>query len=172
MVHVRETDSALHEAAHAVVAWRYGYPVAIVALTDEGGFTGHTPGRDPLPRAIIAMAGQAADVKWHGASDEMVPFEDHCSVLARGFRGRSLPTLLKLARGAVEEYSEDIELVARHVRDRDLGEHDMATLLGPCEFADDCPRGWLAQWWLVLGEWIWATLAAWKLNRALRRQRA
>lgn len=148
----RKTSSALHEAAHAVVAWRMGYEVAGVYLTDSGGYTKSALGTDPLPQSIIAMAGNAAEMEWHETPPELVSAVDHYTVLSYGFTGRSLPTILALARGAVVEHESDIDRVADELRCRDLGHDDLERLLGELEPADDVPSGraaWLLWGWVV-----------------------
>lgn len=47
--------TAYHEAAHAVMAFRFGYPVHVVALCDQGPYAGYVaipPGRQLIHRAI------------------------------------------------------------------------------------------------------------------------
>jgi hypothetical protein len=76
------------------------------------------------------MAGHAADMKWHDRDADLVPAVDHYSVLSCGFAGRSLPTILALARGTVEEHAVDIQRVGKELETRDLAYDDLEELLG------------------------------------------
>ncbi len=119
----RKKYVALHEAAHAVVAEKLGCRVDVVKLTrnDRGLCRYRTPKRpDPLVLAMIAMAGHAADVEWSGLRVGLVPVDDHRFVRRLGFSGRSLPTILELARGQVNEHSIAIQHIADVLMQRDL----------------------------------------------------
>jgi len=128
----RTIRTARHEAAHAVIAEAVGYRVSRVwLLAEDAGFTEHRHPilPDPLKRAMIAMAGHAAEMRWHRAKKTHVPAGDHRTVLAMGFRGRSLPTILMLARGAVEENAEAIDAVARELVKSDLTGRDVRRIM-------------------------------------------
>lgn len=153
----RNVKAAIHEAAHAVVAWRVGYPVTWVELNEDGGSTSHKPGFDPLKLGIVDLAGHAADCKWHGVNKHHIPVDDHWSVTALGFRDRSYTTILSMARAMVEENADEIETVSRWLIERDVYEDDLGGLLGPCDVADDCARTrWQA---LRLVVWRWLSRA-------------
>lgn len=155
----RDKRAALHEASHAVAAWRIGYRVSFVELTEDGGSTGHDPGCDPLAIGIVTAAGHAADVKWNGMQREHITVDDHLTLVALGFRGRSLASVLGMARGLVEVYAEDIQRVAKELECRDLGYDDMVELLGECELAEDVPKTRFAALRLVVWLWFIRTLS-------------
>lgn len=129
---IRSLKVARHEAAHAVVSESLGYPVEAIKLTRGGrGFTVTRAPKhaDPLVIGMIAMAGHAADIRWNRAPKTRVPAHDHFVVLRCGFRGRSLPTVLLLARGAVEEVHREIDMVAKELVSRDLTGKQLRALL-------------------------------------------
>jgi hypothetical protein len=126
---------ARHEAAHAVVATMLGFQVERVFLTNRG--TGGCVTRDPrrpcpLMLGMIAMSGHAADRKWSGVPLMLVPAGDHRIVKRLGFSGRSLPTLVALARGQVEVHAELILRVARELKKRDLTGREVRAIIRGC----------------------------------------
>ncbi len=114
---------ARHESAHAVAHEILGNRVRVVRITGRNrGFCEYAVrGRpDPLVEGISALAGHAADLRWSHAKRTLVPADGHRRVLSLGFRGRSLPTLLEMARGLVEAHAAVIDLVAREIVRGDL----------------------------------------------------
>lgn len=128
----RTIRTARHEAAHAVVAEACGYRVRRVwLLAEEAGFTEtwYPILPDPMARAIIALAGHAAEMRWHRQPAKLIEAGDHRTVRAMGFRGRSYPTLLALARGTVDEHAVAIEAVAQALRKSDLTGRDVRRII-------------------------------------------
>jgi hypothetical protein len=121
-----------HEAAHAVAHEVLGNRVRAVRVESarrgfcEYGVRGKP---DPLVEGITALAGHAADIYWGKRARTVVPADDHKRVLALGFRGRSLPTLLEMASQSVAAYFEVIDAVARELWRRDLTGADVRRIM-------------------------------------------
>jgi len=110
-----------HEAAHAVAAIAMGHRVDTVYVNHKGGCCRHkspTVRPDPMRVAIIATAGHAADMIWSRQPRTKASREDYLQVLALGFRGESVATILNIALSLCQSYETEIRHVASALKER------------------------------------------------------
>lgn len=111
--------TAIHEAAHAVIAEVAGAPVQRVVLSsDTVGYAEaaypHRRGRvDPVVRGVVALAGHEAECRFYGRPKTLLPAGDLRTVEALGCSSDSVNALGEIARRMVRWYAPQIKRVAR-----------------------------------------------------------
>jgi hypothetical protein len=112
-------STALHEAAHAVVAEVSGAPVHRLWLeSDNVGYAEASyPKRrgriDPVVRGVVALAGHEAECRFTRRPKRLLPYGDYENVLSLGCSPDSVNALGEIARRMVRWYAKDIKRVAR-----------------------------------------------------------
>lgn len=112
-------STAIHEAAHAVVAEIVGARVQRVCLiSDTVGFSEaaytHRRGKvDPVARGVVSLAGHEAERRFYRRPRTLLPKGDYEAVLALGCSGDSANALAEIARRMVRWYTPEIKRVAK-----------------------------------------------------------
>lgn len=123
---------ARHEAAHAVIAELVGHEVISVKLTRPGYGVckvRHTC-EDPMRLGMIALAGHAADMKWHRFGMWRRVSDSDLRMFRRlGFRDMSAVTVLNIARNLIDENADVVNSLARELLKRDLSGEEVREIM-------------------------------------------
>lgn len=133
----RPWQTAVHEASHAVVGLAMCDPrltlLRVTISRTRGSCDWRYAGRgkpDPLVLGVTALAGHAGELEFRMRTDVTeVPASDHRQVLALGFRGFSLSTLLSIAKHIVVDHKDEIRTVARELVKRNLKGSEVEKIL-------------------------------------------
>ena len=117
----RAAVTALHESAHAVVIELFGGRVTGLRvnrrLPDYGACYSEWRVRrgqtDRVARAIVSMAGHAAEVQWYGRAPQQIPTTDYGTIRWLGCRGLSIQAAHEMAMKAVRANRAMIWRVSR-----------------------------------------------------------
>lgn len=139
-------STALHEAAHIVVARALGVRVTFATAqesSDAWGYVSHTDVRKrrPLVEALIAAAGLVYEARADGTRDPGWAAADYTAAQRAARRaGVSMRIVTRLAAALLHERAAIHDRVARALCERDLTEADLRAL-ERCACATECECG-------------------------------
>lgn len=114
-------STALHEAAHAIIAEHFGIHVRRIELHAEGGGICYYDRRcnsGPLVQCLVAVAGSVADCVWSGAPLRKYSPCDLELICERGIRGKDVHALADVCRPLLLARRRQIFRVARALTKR------------------------------------------------------
>lgn len=121
--HRTPLSTARHEAAHAVIATKFGVKVLRIRLSTVGAQTlGETEfdarslrGVGPVEMMLITMAGSVADNLWRTSPVGVVSGDDCQKLMMMGVRRRELPELYRWTRSLVVKHRKAIDKLGRGI---------------------------------------------------------
>ncbi len=143
----RPSHTALHEAAHAVVAYILGYKVKEIVVNPDG--TGHClvlfrVGRGaecPITRANIFLAGHEAEVLWCGRKLTQMPRDDLKMTMRLGISWTGINILREPLGDFLRRWKKTIwEVAAMADKGRVTGRRFRSFMHARCNYRPSMPK--------------------------------
>ncbi len=141
----RPSDTALHEAAHAVIAHLLGVRVTELCLTGKikgaMGYASMVPTRCKVVQVAILQAGQIAECLWRGRPAHNMPSGDLRAMVSKGFSWTGLNIIRADVEKCLRAWKPVVFIVARALeRDRKMSGAEFARLMKPVSVRPPAPK--------------------------------